>query len=399
MSKETKTSPQTTSTANIQFEDLGLNLDSLYSDRIDTVEGGATRSYDQLSADEKSKVDSMVEDLSQHLDPASISAFASSEIADIADFSGSVFDKCKIGDMEGFKDTMMAFKSQLESVDAKKLLPKENKSGILAKIPVFGSRIQASWDKKVEEYFQRTQTVSKFVDETIVSLGRVRLSVLEDIKMASSLKKKVYEYASQLELRILAVARVKERLMRTVAQMKEHANPNNLEEMSRIADIENAITRLDRKLYDLSSFRVISLNDISRLTFIENADQAVGEKIQDIQQNVVPQWKQQFAIAFYSYRLHGATAVITAVNQTTTDILLSGAKMTREAMTSSAREIEAPAIAMDTMIAVHEELKATVQEIIKIENDAKSMREKAIPEMRKLEQDIASLQARLPNIS
>ena len=279
MRKGINASPQTTSTANIGFEDLGLNLDSLYSDRSDTVEGGATRNYDQLTEDEKAKVDSMVEDLSQHLDPASISTFASSEIADIADFSGSIFDKCKIGDMEGFKDTMMAFKSQLESVDAKKLLPKENKSGILAKIPVLGSRIQASWDKKVEEYFQRTQTVSTFVDETIVSLGRVRLSVLEDIKMASSLKKKVYEYASQLELRILAVARVKERLMRTVAQMKEHANPNNLEEMSRIADIENAITRLDRKLYDLSSFRVISLNDISRLTFIENADQAVGEKI------------------------------------------------------------------------------------------------------------------------
>lgn len=398
LNRKDEKNPQTISSANLEFEDFGINLDSLYTNHEEGVKGGATRNYEELSEDEKARVDSMVEELSQHLDPASISTFAASEIKEISDFSGTTFDKFKIGEMDGFKETMLAFKKQLDSVDTKKLMPKEEE-GFLARLPIIGSRLQASWDKKVEDYFQKTQTVGKFVDNTVTQLGNVRISVLEDMKTASLLKRKVYEYSRQMEFRILAVARVKERLNQAVRKMKENADPNNLEEMYRIADIENAIMRIDRKLYDLCSFRVIALNDISRLTFIENAALVVSDKIHDIQTNVVPQWKNQFAIAFYAYRLNGAAAVITAVNQTTNNILLSGAKMTREATTLSAEAIEAPAISLDTMIAVHDELKASIQDVIEIENRAKEMREKAIPEMQKLEKDIAALGAKLPDIA
>ena len=168
--------------------------------------------------------------------------------------------------------------------------------------------------------------------------------------------------------------------------------------MSRISDVKNAVTLLDRKLYDLCSFRVLSLNDIQRLTFVENANKAVGDKIYDIRTNVVPEWKKQIYIAYLAYRTYGATVVIEAVNKATADILVTGAKMTREAMTSSARAIEAPAITLETLKAVHEELKVTVDEVIKIEDDAKEMRKHAISEMHKLEKEIATSSARIPEM-
>ena len=68
-------------------------------------------------------------------------------------------------------------------------------------------------------------------------------------------------------------------------------------------------------------------------------------------------------------------------------------------MTSSARAIEAPAIALETLKAVHEELEATVKDVIKIEDDAKEMRRQAIPEMKKLERKIAALNARVPEMA
>ena len=379
---------------------LEIDLNSLYAERnTDEIEGAATRSYEKLTPEEREKVDKLAEELSKHLDPASISDFASSTITDMAKFSGSMFDKVKIGDMDGFKEAMMTFRKQLQSVDTQKLLPKKQEDNLVSKIPFIGAKIQASLDKKVDEYFQKTQTVGKFVDQTASQLGKVRLTVIEDMKTASALKKKVYEYSEQLELLILAVARVKDTLSQRADKMRAHADPNNLEEMSRISDVENAVTRLDRKLYDLCSFRVISLNDINRLTFVENADQAVSDKIRDIQTNVVPQWKTQLHIAYLAYRTYGATAVIGAVNKATADILVTGAKMTREAMTSSARAIEAPAIALETLKAVHEELEATVKDVIKIEDDAKEMRRQAIPEMQKLERKIAALNARVPEMA
>ena len=67
-------------------------------------------------------------------------------------------------------------------------------------------------------------------------------------------------------------------------------------------------------------------------------------------------------------------------------------------MTSSARAIEAPAIKLETLKAVHEELKVTVDEVIKIEDDAKEMRKHAISEMHKLEKEIATSSARIPEM-
>lgn len=378
---------------------LEIDLNSLYAERnTDEIEGAATRSYEKLTPEEREKVDKLAEELSKHLDPASISDFASSTITDMAKFSGSMFDKVKIGDMDGFKEAMLAFRKQLKSVDTKNLLPKKQEDSLISKIPFIGARIQASLDKKVDEYFQKTQTVGKFVDDTVSQLGKVGLTVSEDMKIASALKKKVYEYSKQLELLILAVARVKETLSQQADKMKAHANPNNLEEMSKISDVENAVTLLDRKLYDLCSFRVLSLNDIQRLTFVENANKAVGDKIYDIRTNVVPEWKKQIYIAYLAYRTYGATVVIEAVNKATADILVTGAKMTREAMTSSARAIEAPAITLETLKAVHEELKVTVDEVIKIEDNAKEMRKHAISEMHKLEKEIATSSARIPEM-
>ena len=108
---------------------LEIDLNSLYTERsTDEIEGAATRSYEELTPEEKEKVDKLAEELSQHLDPASISNFASTEIGNMAKFSGGMLEKVKIGDMDGFKEAMLAFRKQLKSVDTKNLLPKKQEA-------------------------------------------------------------------------------------------------------------------------------------------------------------------------------------------------------------------------------------------------------------------------------
>jgi uncharacterized protein YaaN involved in tellurite resistance len=254
-----------------------------------------------------------------------------------------------------------------------------------SRIPLVGKLMD-----KFKRFEARYEKLSSSLEKLIIGLERTRMGLLKDLTVLDKMYELNLEYLRQLDLYIAAGDVTLEELnTRRLPAMEEGAKASQDPIVAQqLADFRQAVLRFERRLHDLKLTRTIAIQTAPQIRLIETNNQGLVEKIQTSVTNTIPLWKNQIIIALSLYRQQQALALQKAVTDTTSELLAKNAEMLRTGSAEVARETERGIVDIETLRKVNDDLIATLEETIRIQDEGHAHRVQAEVELLRLQSEL-----------
>lgn len=298
----------------------------------------------------------------------------------ISGFADTILDQVRNKDSGYVGEALAALMLNVKSVDVAGL---QKDPGLLGKM--FGG-LKAQFAK----FMTRYEKLSTQIDRTVQELEKARMQLLKDIALLDTMYAKNGEYLKDLDIYI-AAGQIKLEQARTEMLpelMKKAEASNDPADAQRLQDFNQFLARFEKKLHDMKLSRMISIQTGPQIRLIQNNDEALVEKIQSSVINTIPLWKNQIVIAISLFRQKGALELQRAVTDTTNDLLAKNAEMLKQGSIDIARESERGIVDIETLAKVNDDLIATIDETLRIQQEGRAKRAEAETTLVKLEDDL-----------
>ena len=338
----------------------------------------------QFSKQDQEKIKSLSQQI-KPLDHDSLLHFGSNAQSHLSQFSHQMLSEIQSKDVGPIGDTLESLMKKLKEVNPEELSQKND--GMLKK-----------WFKRsknsMQQLFSRMQSVSAQVDRISVELDKNKSLLVKDIKLLDQLYTQNKDYYDVLNLYIAAAEEKKHEIvthvlpeMRTKVQQSD-----NQMAVQDVADMEQFVDRLEKRIYDLQLSRQITLQSAPQIRMIQNINQALAEKIQSSILTSIPLWKNQMAIALTLQRQNKAAVAQKQVTDTTNEILLRNSEMLKQNARITAEENERGIVDIETLKTTQDNIIETIEETLQIQAEGRQKRMQAEKDLQQLE---ANLRQRL----
>ncbi len=298
----------------------------------------------------------------------------------MADFSESVLQNVKthdLGEVGGMLTGVIA--------DLKRFNPgEEEKGGFLGLFRKQG--------RKLEEIKAGYDKASVNVDKVAKALQQHQITLLKDVDMLDRMYASNLVYYKQLSMYIAAgkkkIADVRSKdLPAAVAK----AQQSGLAEDAQAAkDLEDQLTRFEKKIHDLELTRTIALQTAPQIRMIQNNDTIMVEKIQSTIVNTIPLWKNQMVLALGLNDSLQAARAENEVTNMTNQLLLQNAQKLKQTTIETAKASERGIVDIETLKKTNESLISTLDEVAKIQSDGRARRAQAESDLQAMENQLRS---------
>lgn len=241
------------------------------------------------------------------------------------------------------------------------------------RLPVVGT-----WFRGARQFISRYEKIGVKIDRTLAALETSKNTLTRDVALLDRLYDQnvacirgLLTYIAAGEMKIEEL-RAESRTLTEAAAASE--NPIHVQDA---ADLGNAITRLERRVYDLKLSAQVALQSGPQIRLVQNADQALVEKIQSSILTTIPLWKSQVIIAIGLFNQKKAMELQRAVTQTTNDMLVRNAEMLKQGAAAVARESERGVVELETLHRVNQTLIETIEETLEIQEEGRQKRHEA----------------------
>lgn len=334
----------------------------------------------ELTPEEQKKVEQIKKELDLD-DSQSVIQFGVGSQTGISGFSDTILTEIRSRDSGDVGNVLTDLMIKVKGLNVGDL----SGESTLSKIPIIGSLMNSA-KKFVAGYEKISVQIEKIIDE----LTKARMQLLKDITMFDSLYEKNLQYIRDLDLYILAgKQKQKEVEEKVIPELKAKADQTKETlDAQKVQDMTQALNRLEKKIMDLQLSRMVALQTNPQVRLIQSGDQVLVEKIQSSILNTIPLWKNQVVIAIGIFRQKKALEVQKEVSKTTNDLLKKNAELLKEGTIEVAKESERGIVEIETLKMVHDNLIATIDETLKIQQEGKVKRQQAEIELTKLEGEL-----------
>ena len=339
-------------------------------------------SYDKqrLTIEEQQKVDQLSQQI-KILDHDSLLTYGAQLQQHMSRFSHQMLDNVQTKDVGPVGDTLNDLMTKLKTVNPNDLNPDKQ-----SKLKKLFTRAKAS----MIEIFSRMQSVSAQIDRITIQLQQHQNNLSKDIALLDQLYDKNKQYFDDLTLYIIAAQQKKEQLItHDLPQLQQEVQQGSDQmDIQQIADMEQFIDRLDKRIYDLQLSRQIAIQTAPQIRMIQNVNQALAEKIQSSILTSIPLWKNQMAIALTLMRQRNAVSAQRAVTDTTNDLLTTNAAMLKQKALETATENERGIVDIETLKTTQQDIIDTIEQTLQIQQQGRENRQQAEQELQHLENDL-----------
>ena len=158
----------------------------------------------------------------------------------------------------------------------------------------------------------------------------------------------------------------------------------------KIQDLENQINRFEKKIYDLKTTRIISIQMAPQIRLLQNNDAELVEKIQSSITNTIPLWKNQMVLALGINNSKKALESQQAVSNLTNNMLKKNSETLKQGSIEIAEEAEKAIIDIETLKKTNQDLIETIDNVIKIHEEGHAKRMEAEAELENIEKELKS---------
>ncbi|MFW3582323.1 toxic anion resistance protein [Staphylococcus caprae] len=334
----------------------------------------------QFSEEDKQKIETISQQI-KPLDHEGLLQFGTNLQQSMSQFSHQMLDEVQSKDMGPVGDSLNQLMGKLKSVNPNDLDPNKQ-----SKLKRLFRRTKAS----INEVFSRMQSVSSQIDRITVQLDKHKGNLTKDVELLDGLYDQNKKYFDDVTLYIAAAQRKKQQIQsETIPELQDKVqHSENQMDIQAVADMEQFVDRLEKRIYDLQLSRQIAIQTAPQIRMIQNVNQALAEKIQSSILTSIPLWKNQMAIALTLMRQRNAVSAQQAVTDTTNDLLTQNASMLKQNAIETATENERGIVDIETLKATQSDIIETIEQTLQIQQDGRQKRQAAEKELNGLEQDL-----------
>ena len=335
--------------------------------------------YDLLSQEEKQAIDEFNQKINVE-DATQILQYGAKAQSKISQFSDSVLENVKTKQTGEVGNLLSDLVADIKSFDS--VVTMENKTG-LAKL--FNSA-KKQFDKIVAKYSK----VETNIDRVETELEKHKLQMLKDITIFDTMYDKNLEYFKELSLYIIAGDRkIKELREVTLPALQAKAKETGEQlDVQKVNDMENMINRFEKKIYDLKTTRIISIQMAPQIRLLQNNEAELVEKIQGSLINTIPLWKNQIVLALGINNAKQALGAQKAVSELTNDMLKKNSEILKQGSIEIAQESERAIVDIETLQKTNRDIIETLDKVIEIHENGRVKRAEAEKELENIEQEL-----------
>ena len=336
--------------------------------------------YDLLSAEEKKAVDEFnskidIEDATQILQ------FGAAAQDKISKFSDSILEDVKTKNTGEVGDLLADLVSQIKSYDAD--IAGTKKKGFFAKL-------FSNAKKEVDYIIARYSKIEKNIDTIEGSLEKDKLQMLKDISIFDTMYDKNLEYFKEISLYIIAGDRKLDELRNKVLpELKAKAEKSGEQlDIQKVNDMDNLINRFEKKIYDLKTTRIISIQMAPQIRLLQNNEAELVEKIQSSITNTIPLWKNQMVLALGINNAKKALKTQQEVSKLTNEMLVKNSETLKQGSIDIAEESEKAIVDIETLQKTNQNLIETLDKVIEIHENGRIKRAEAEKTLESIEKEL-----------
>jgi len=373
------------------MEDLELKVESTETEKIANAlimqeEGGeiteekveSSLNYDSLEPQEKAAIDKFLSKIDVS-NTAQILQFGASAQTNISKFSDSVLNGVKTKDTGKVGDLLSDLVSEIKSFQ-------NDSSDIIGSKPGLFNSVKKQLNKVVAKY----NKVENNIDTIEKTLEAQKLNMLKDIAIFDNMYEKNLEYFKEISLYIIAgEKKIEELKTKTLPELEAKARETSDQlDVQAVKDMADIINRFEKKLYDLKTTRIISIQMAPQIRLIQNNDSELVNKIQSSIINTIPLWKNQVVIALGLANSKAALETQKKVTNLTNDMLKANSELLKQGTIEIAQESERAIVDIETLSKTNSDIIETLDTVLQIHTEGKRKRQEAEVELVKIEAEL-----------
>ena len=330
--------------------------------------------YDLLTDEEKKAIDEFIAKINV-ADSAQVLQYGAKAQTQISQFSDSVLENIKTRSAGEVGDLLANLVGQIKSFDSD-ITSSEKKTGL--------AKLFSNAKKELNTIVAKYSKIETNIDTIEKNLENHKLQMLKDITIFDTMYEKNLDYFKEISLYIIAGERKLDELRNVeLPKLIEQAKQSGEQlDAQKVQDMENTINRFEKKIYDLKTTRIISIQMAPQIRLLQNNDSELVEKIQSSITNTIPLWKNQMVLALGINNAKQALGAQKAVTDLTNDMLVKNSELLKQGSIQIAEESERAIVDVETLqktIQIHENGRIKRQEAEKeLENIEKELKEKMI---------------------
>ena len=335
--------------------------------------------YESLSEEEKKAIEEFNEKVDVS-DATQVIQYGAKAQAKISKFSDSVLDDVKTRSMGEVGDLLANLVGQIKSFDSD--IAYENKTGL--------GKLFHSAKRQLDALIAKYSKIETNIDGIEKQLENHKLQLLKDIAIYDTMYEKNLEYFKELSLYIIAGERKLEELRNVVLpELRKKAEETGEQlDAQKVQDMENTISRFEKKVYDLKTTRIISIQMAPQIRLLQNNDAELVDKIQSSITNTIPLWKNQMVLALGINNAKQALGAQKAVTNLTNDMLKKNSELLKQGSIQVAEESERAIVDVATLQQTNKDIIETLDKIIEIHKTGAEKRKEAEIELQNIEKEL-----------
>ena len=336
--------------------------------------------YDELSESEKKAVDEFITKIDV-MDQNLVLQYGAKAQNKISAFSDNILEDVKTKDIGDTGELLANLVGEIKSF---------NSSIGTSKKGIF--KLFNSAKKEISTIIAKYNKIEKNVDTIENSLEKNKVTLLKDIALFDTMYDKNLEYFKEISLYIIAGERKLEELKNKTLPAAKAKFEETHEQLDaqKIQDLENQINRFEKKIYDLKTTRIISIQMAPQIRLLQNNDAELVEKLQSSITNTIPLWKNQMVLALGINNSKKALESQQAVSNLTNDMLKKNSETLKQGSIEIAEEAEKAIIDIETLKKTNQDLIETIDNVIKIHEEGHAKRMEAEAELENIEKELKS---------
>ena len=358
---------------NIKVENLVQEGEKVTDEKIEE-----SLNYDLLSEEEKKAIDEFVEKI-DIFDSTQVLQFGASSQAKISEFSDSVLEDVRTKNTGAVGDLLANLVAEIKSFD-----------GDVGKEPKGLGKLFTNAKKEIDKILAKYTKIEKNIDVIEKDLEKDKILMLKDIALFDTMYEKNLTYFKEISLYIIAGEKKLEELREKVLpELKKKAEESGEQiDVQKVNDMENTINRFEKKIYDLKTTRIISIQMAPQIRLLQNNEAELVEKIQSSITNTIPLWKNQMVLALGISNAKSALKNQQAVSNLTNEMLKKNSETLKQGSIDIAKESERAIIDIETLKKTNADIIETLDSVIEIHKNGRIQRQQAEEELKEIEKEL-----------
>ena len=335
--------------------------------------------YDLLSQEEKDAIEEFNKKINVE-DATQVLQYGAKAQTKISQFSDSVLEDVKTRSTVEVGDLLADLVGEIKSFDSD--IANTNKTGL--------GKLFTSVKKQLEKLIAGYEKIEVNIDKIEASLEKHRLQMLKDITIFDTMYEKNLEYIKELSLYIIAGEKKIEELRNvTLPELQKKAQESGEQlDAQKVNDMENMINRFEKKIYDLKTTRIISIQMAPQIRLLQNNEAELVEKIQGSLTNTIPLWKNQMVLALGINNAKQAIGAQKAVTDLTNSMLQKNSEILKQGSIEIAEESERAIVDVATLQKTNKDIIDTLDQVIQIHENGRVKRQEAEVELANIEKEL-----------